>query len=69
MKVTVEKYKGETDSRLMFYDLSGSNKRYEESTVEGYKYYIFRTVEKAWVKHSKKLTKQEKQWVIEHESK
>jgi hypothetical protein len=69
MKVTVEKYKGETDSTLMFYDLSGSNKRYEASTVEGFKYYIFRTVEKAWVKHSKKLTKQEKQWVIEHESK
>jgi len=69
MKVTVEKYKGDTDSLLMFFDLSGSNKRYEERVIKDYTYYVFRTKENAWLKHSKKLTKQEKQWVIEHESK
>jgi hypothetical protein len=69
MKVTVEKYKGDTDSTLMVFDLSGNNKRYESSVKEGYTYYVFRTQEKAWVQHSKQLTNEEKQWVIKHESK
>lgn len=37
--------------------------------TEGYTYYIFRTEEKAWIRHSGKLTKEEKQWVIENETK
>ena len=69
MKVEVEKYKAETDSTLWFFDLSDSNKRYEASVKEGYTYYVFRTKEKAWVQHSKKLTNEEKQHVIKHESK
>ena len=69
MKITVEKYKAETDSTLMFFDLSDSNKRYEASVKEGYTYYVFRTKDKAWVKHSKKLTNEEKQHVIKYESK
>ena len=36
---------------------------------EDYTYYIFRTEEKAWIRHLGKLTKGEKQWVIEQDSK
>jgi len=69
MKITVEKYKGDTNSTLVVFDLSGNNKRYEEKVKAGYTYYVFRTEEKAWVKHSKKLTNEEKQHVIKYESK
>ena len=35
----------------------------------GYTYYEFTTEEKAWIRHSGKLTKEEKQWVIQNENK
>jgi predicted DNA binding protein len=36
---------------------------------EGWEYYAFITPEKNWIRHSGKLTKEEKQWVIKEESK
>lgn len=36
---------------------------------KGYTYYAFIKEEKAWIRHSGKLTKEEKQWVIESENK
>lgn len=35
----------------------------------GYTYYTFITPEKAWIRHSGKLTKEEKQLVIQNETK
>lgn len=37
--------------------------------TKGYTYYAFITKEKSWIKHSKQLTNEEKQYVIKHESK
>jgi len=68
MKVVVEKYIAEQIGVIQVSDINGIDNGVFP-VIEGYKYYIFRTADKAWVKHSKKLTKQEKQWVIEHESK
>lgn len=36
---------------------------------KGYKYFAFVTEEKAWIRHSGKLTKEEKQLVIQNETK
>ena len=41
----------------------------EYQVKEGYLYYSFITESKTWIRHSGKLTKEEKQWVIEHENK
>ena len=67
MKVEIEKYTAEDNVYMPFFDLKG-NIRYE-SVKKGYTYYIFRTEDKAWIRHSGKLTKEEKQWVIEQDSK
>lgn len=67
MKVEIEKYKAKKTEIVSFQDLKDWS--YVSGVSEGYTYYIFRTEEKAWIRHSGKLTKQEKQWVIEHESK
>jgi hypothetical protein len=68
MKVTVEPWKSNGDT-LHFgnVDMDGNPIDFFPTT-EGYLYYIFRTSDKVWVKHSKKLTKEEKQHVIKHES-
>jgi hypothetical protein len=41
----------------------------EYQVKEGYLYYSFITKSKNWIRHSGKLTKEEKQWVIKHEQK
>ena len=67
MKTTVEKYTADKYPIIAINDLKGQ--LYVKDVKIGYTYYIFRTEEKAWVRHSGKLTKEEKQLVIEHENK
>jgi hypothetical protein len=63
----IEKYTSERNQRIEFYDQKGL--AYSKEVKKGYSYYLFSTEEKAWCRHSGKLTKEEKQWVIKEESK
>ena len=67
MKVEIEKYTANNSGYIAYNDLKKC--MYTSLVKKGYTYYIFRTEEKAWIRHSGKLTKEEKQWVIEHDSK
>lgn len=71
MKVQIEKFIAKTDRiietitvGLLKYKL---DKKYQ--VKKAYLYYSFITESKNWIRHSGKLTKEEKQWVIEHENK
>lgn len=67
MKVEIEKYFADKTDAMSY---KGLNNDYHAVYVkQGYTYYIFRTKEKAWIRHSGKLTKEEKQWVIQNENK
>lgn len=67
MKVEIEKYTAPCDFTLFALKKMLLDTSYEMK--KGYTYYIFRTEEKAWIRHSGKLTKEEKQWVIQNETK
>lgn len=67
MKVEIEKFKSEKN-KIVRIEVP-KKFIYNGIVKKGYTYYIFTTEEKAWIRHSGKLTKEEKQWVIEQDSK
>jgi hypothetical protein len=67
----IEKFTSETDRTIDTIAIGVFNhfkldKQYQ--LKEGWEYYAFITPEKNWIRHSGKLTKEEKQWVIKQET-
>jgi len=68
----IEKFISETDRTIDTIAIGVFNhfKLDKEYKVkQGYTYYSFITPDKNWLRHSGKLTKEEKQWIIKQESK
>ena len=72
MKVEIEKFTAKRTQKIeIVISKSGRKKLCDPEcyVTKGHTYYEFMTEEKAWIRHSGKLTKEEKQWVIEQEVK
>ena len=71
MKVEISKFVSALDGKINTIIFNRTKYKLDKPIMTniGYTYYIFRTEEKAWIRHSGKLTKEEKQWVIKHEQK
>jgi hypothetical protein len=67
MNIKIEKYIAPCDGIVFAHKKILLQKPFE--IKEGYTYYAFKKEEKVWIRHSGKLTKEEKQWVIKQESK
>ena len=70
MKVEIEQFTSDATGKVDGVKLKGNITQIQPTEViYGYTYYLFKTEEKAWIRHSGKLTKEEKQWVIQNETK
>jgi len=71
MKVRINTFIPDCDKTIdtIAIGINGYKLDKEYQVKEGYTYYSFITESKTWIRHSGKLTKEEKQWVIEHENK